>query len=132
LIQQNSVDADLPDFAEVLMGLVKAVGPTAADTSFTSGHAQLVRRMQKELAAQLMALASRMTAADSVRGAAAYALHTMLERLTTSQRTKKMKKGEADGWLPHYYFLEQKIRLFEAKAEPWQAGSLTTPPGSPI
>ena len=132
LIQQNSVDPDLPDFSEVLMGLVKAVGPTAADTSFTSGHAQLARRMQKELAAQLMALASRMTAADSVRGAAAYALHTMLERLTTSQGTKKMKKGEADGWLPHYYFLEQKIRLFEAQAEPWQAGSLTTPPGSPI
>ena len=132
LIQQNSVDPDLQDFSEVLMGLVKAVGPTAADTSFTSGHAQLARRMQKELAAQLMALASRMTAADSVRGAAAYALHTMLERLTTSQGTKKMKKGEADGCLPHYYFLEQKIRLFEAQAEPWQAGSLTTPPGSPI
>ena len=131
LIQQNSVDPDLPGFSQVLLGLVKAVGPTEADTSFTRAHAQLIRQMQKELAAQLMALASRTAVAGSVRSAAAYALHAMLEGLT-SQVTNKMKKGEVDGWLPHYYFLEQQIRLFETQAEPWQAGSLATPPGSPI
>ncbi|MDG1461373.1 MAG: zinc-dependent metalloprotease [Luminiphilus sp.] len=131
LSQQNAGDPNLLSFAEVLTELTAAAGLTHGGTTFTVAQSQLAQKVQSQLVAKLMALASHSAVADGVRADAALVLRGVFEYLTRNV-TKKTSKIQFAEWEAHYYFLEQQIRLFENNAEVWQVGSSLVPPGSPI
>ena len=131
LIQQNSVDPDLPDFSEVLMRLVDAAGPNSQISAIDEGVAASTLRFQSQLVAALSALVSHNGAMPEVRAQSWHALTLLRGHFEAALAATSLNQSAINPQT-HYAYLVQKINAMQQQSEFWSADKLITPPGSPI
>ncbi len=130
LVEQHAVDPSLPGLEDVILGLLEATGPDAADSSYEAEIRRAVRRVAID---RMMALAGG-AAMPQVRALTTAYLERARHRLDARSAPMASLDGPFDAQLASERLLVRDIgRFLDRPGEPYGLqASPNPPPGAPI